>query len=257
MVLRAKELVFHVDCFSCQTCEVKLQKGDSFCLFGSRLLCQQHYQDVLSQHDGQKTPFPSESQFVSSPTAQHPMTQSPLPALLPINCTSFPSYMSFLPSTVPTQFYPNATMNLQNLSAPQKGRPRKRRAKLDSMDPSLMDPYSSDTNYDGSCSQQRTKRMRTSFKHHQLRMLKSYFQTNHNPDAKDLKQLSQKTGLSKRVLQVWFQNARAKWRRLVHKTDPKPDENSSENQSGDEGTYVVFSDDQSRDEISNSCEYLS
>ncbi|KAF6200602.1 hypothetical protein GE061_005045 [Apolygus lucorum] len=61
--------------------------------------------------------------------------------------------------------------------------------------------------------QQRTKRMRTSFKHHQLRTMKSYFAINQNPDAKDLKQLAQKTGLSKRVLQVWFQNARAKWRR--------------------------------------------
>lgn len=51
-------------------------------------------------------------------------------------------------------------------------------------------------------SSQRTKRMRTSFKHHQLRTMKSYFSINHNPDAKDLKQLSQKTGLPKRVLQV-------------------------------------------------------
>ncbi len=50
---------------------------------------------------------------------------------------------------------------------------------------------------------QRTKRMRTSFKHHQLRTMKSYFSINQNPDAKDLKQLAQKTGLSKRVLQVW------------------------------------------------------
>ena len=32
--------------------------------------------------------------------------------------------------------------------------------------------------------------------------MKAYFSVNHNPDAKDLKQLSQKTGLSKRVLQV-------------------------------------------------------
>ena len=48
----------------------------------------------------------------------------------------------------------------------------------------------------------RQKRMRTSFKHHQLRTMKSYFGLNHNPDAKDLKQLAQKTGLTKRVLQV-------------------------------------------------------
>ncbi|PRD36765.1 UNVERIFIED_CONTAM: ttx-3 [Trichonephila clavipes] len=49
---------------------------------------------------------------------------------------------------------------------------------------------------------QRTKRMRTSFKHHQLRTMKSYFAINQNPDAKDLKQLAAKTSLSKRVLQV-------------------------------------------------------
>lgn len=48
----------------------------------------------------------------------------------------------------------------------------------------------------------RAKRMRTSFKHHQLRTMKTYFSVNQNPDAKDLKQLAQKTGLSKRVLQV-------------------------------------------------------
>ncbi|KAJ1363335.1 hypothetical protein KIN20_023179 [Parelaphostrongylus tenuis] len=65
----------------------------------------------------------------------------------------------------------------------------------------------------------RSKRMRTSFKHHQLRTMKQYFNLNHNPDAKDLKQLAQKTGLTKRVLQVWFQNARAKFRRSMHGSD--------------------------------------
>lgn len=48
----------------------------------------------------------------------------------------------------------------------------------------------------------RQKRVRTSFKHTQLRTMKSYFAVNHNPDAKDLKELAKKTQLSKRVLQV-------------------------------------------------------
>jgi hypothetical protein len=46
----------------------------------------------------------------------------------------------------------------------------------------------------GVTSDGRPKRVRTSFKHHQLRAMKAYFAINHNPDAKDLKQLSQKTG---------------------------------------------------------------
>lgn len=49
--------------------------------------------------------------------------------------------------------------------------------------------------------------------------MKTYFALNHNPDSKDLKQLSLKTGLTKRVLQVWFQNARAKYRRILTQGD--------------------------------------
>lgn len=61
---------------------------------------------------------------------------------------------------------------------------------------------STDEDGNGSGSQ-RSKRMRTSFKHHQLRAMKTYFALNHNPDAKDLKQLAAKTNLTKRVLQVF------------------------------------------------------
>jgi len=67
--------------------------------------------------------------------------------------------------------------------------------------------------------QQKGKRMRTTFKHNQLRIMKSYFDMNPNPDTKDLKQLSTKTGLCKRVLQVWFQNARAKHRRSCPRSE--------------------------------------
>ena len=50
--------------------------------------------------------------------------------------------------------------------------------------------------------QGKTKRARTSFKHHQLRIMKGHFQINQNPDSRELKMLSQKTGLDKKVLQV-------------------------------------------------------
>lgn len=48
----------------------------------------------------------------------------------------------------------------------------------------------------------RRKRMRSSFKHHQLKVMKAYFQVNHNPDAKELREISLKTGLLTRVIQV-------------------------------------------------------
>lgn len=55
---------------------------------------------------------------------------------------------------------------------------------------------------DPGANQSKTKRARTSFKHHQLRIMKSHFQQNQNPDSKELKMLSQSTGLEKKVLQV-------------------------------------------------------
>ncbi|OON21590.1 homeobox domain protein [Opisthorchis viverrini] len=62
---------------------------------------------------------------------------------------------------------------------------------------------------------EKSKRIRTSFKHDQIHTMKLFFDKNQNPDSKDLKELSIATGLSKRVLQVWFQNARAKYRRSM------------------------------------------
>uniref|UniRef100_A0A7N6AG90 LIM/homeobox protein Lhx9 n=1 Tax=Anabas testudineus TaxID=64144 RepID=A0A7N6AG90_ANATE len=65
----------------------------------------------------------------------------------------------------------------------------------------------------------RTKRIRTCFRSEQLRALESYFAQKHNPDGKDWTCLAHKTGLPKRVLQVWFQNARAKLRRSLTTDD--------------------------------------
>ncbi|XP_042191850.1 LIM/homeobox protein Lhx9 isoform X2 [Callorhinchus milii] len=89
----------------------------------------------------------------------------------------------------------------------QKGRPRKRKSPALGVDISTYNPGCNENDADHLDREQsypptqKTKRMRTSFKHHQLRTMKSYFAINHNPDAKDLKQLAQKTGLTKRVLQ--------------------------------------------------------
>ena len=148
--------------------------------------------------------------------------------------------------------------------------------------------------------QPRQKRIRTSFKHHQLRILKSYFALNQNPDAKDLKQLAQKTGLTKRVLQVrlifclqlqyflqtnyiklsitwlyvfacrsitliilifqyslqvWFQNARAKYRRNLLKQEqnggnPVTGNNNSHNDSSGGADSPANHSDQSETSFS-------
>ncbi|KAJ3604167.1 hypothetical protein NHX12_028908 [Muraenolepis orangiensis] len=167
MVMRARDLVYHLNCFTCTTCTKTLTTGDHFGMKDSLVYCRSHFETLGSG-----------------------------------NALGGLSYFN-------------------GVGTAQKGRPRKRKspgpgAELAAYNAALScnendgDSMDRDSQYSSS---QKTKRMRTSFKHHQLRTMKSYFAINHNPDAKDLKQLAQKTGLTKRVLQVWFQNARAKFRR--------------------------------------------
>ncbi|XP_049663691.1 LIM/homeobox protein Lhx9 isoform X4 [Accipiter gentilis] len=180
MVMRARESVYHLSCFTCTTCNKTLTTGDHFGMKDNLVYCRAHFESLLQ---GEYPPQLSYTELAAK------------------------SGGLALP-------YFNGTGTVQ------KGRPRKRKSPALGVDI---------VNYNSGCNEneadhldrdqqpyppsQKTKRMRTSFKHHQLRTMKSYFAINHNPDAKDLKQLAQKTGLTKRVLQVWFQNARAKFRR--------------------------------------------
>lgn len=225
LVMRARELVYHVHCFTCASCNKPLTKGDQFGMKDSMVYCRLHYELLghhPANHHGGNTPHHNQEAALHEPF-------SPSPTRLP--------------------FYNGA-------GAVQKGRPRKRKIP-EAVDPNnaalvgltaagmeLLPGGSELCNLDQSSGYDttpppssntphlqptRTKRMRTSFKHHQLRTMKSYFALNQNPDAKDLKQLAQKTGLSKRVLQVWFQNARAKWRRNMMRQDSQ----NSDKPSGD------------------------
>ncbi|CAF3326670.1 unnamed protein product [Rotaria socialis] len=188
LVMRTDDkYIYHIDCFTCCLCNVVLKPGDDYGLHGSLLFCRLHLEQTTN--------------------------------------TTF-SLCS--PIKAPTTANINIKKSRQNGTTTQ----RKQRTKLNNLENNTNnleitaflhgnDLSNSDGNFSSTIfnnstvtnPQQRTKRNRTSFKHHQLRIMKTFFAQNHNPDSKGLKILSQKTQLSKRVLQVWFQNARAKLRR--------------------------------------------
>lgn len=72
--------------------------------------------------------------------------------------------------------------------------------------------YSITDSYFGSddSSKKKIKRVRTAFTEEQLEVLQRNFEIDSNPDGQDLDRIALSAGLSKRVTQVWFQNARAR-----------------------------------------------
>ncbi|KAH7981541.1 hypothetical protein HPB49_025236 [Dermacentor silvarum] len=200
LVMRARDLVYHLHCFTCAWCNAALAQGDHFGLRDNLVYCRTHF-ELLAEGCQPGLPPP------------------PPPPLLQDDDGGGNGGTAGACSPPLAPGAPYAPP--QGPYGVRKGRPRKRKpGELPEGPPHLglqdlagLDSNGSSMLQQQQQQQQRTKRMRTSFKHHQLRTMKSYFAINQNPDAKDLKQLAQKTGLSKRVLQVWFQNARAKWRR--------------------------------------------
>lgn len=58
LVMRARELVFHVRCFSCAACAVPLTKGDQFGMRDGAVLCRLHYEMGSELHPAQSPPVP-------------------------------------------------------------------------------------------------------------------------------------------------------------------------------------------------------
>ncbi|XP_065590361.1 insulin gene enhancer protein ISL-2 isoform X1 [Cyrtonyx montezumae] len=141
LVMRARDHVYHLECFRCAACGRQLLPGDQFCLRERDLLCRA---DHAPPPDGA--------------AARGPRSPAPPPA---------------------------------HLAEPVPGRPPGPR------------PQSHKAT-------EKTTRVRTVLNEKQLHTLRTCYAANPRPDALMKEQLVEMTGLSPRVIRVWFQNKRCK-----------------------------------------------
>lgn len=148
LVMKALDKIYHVDCFKCDECGDRLEKGDEFILKDEKLYCSADF-NVAEQR--------SDIDLFSSDEYESMSTTSP------------------------------------------------RSPKFDEKNNSLSS---------SSC-----KRPRTILTSQQREDFKAAFEITPKPCRKVREQLSTETGLSVRVVQVWFQNQRAKLKKIQKKQE--------------------------------------
>ncbi|XP_005995696.1 insulin gene enhancer protein isl-2a isoform X1 [Latimeria chalumnae] len=146
LVMRARDNVYHIECFRCSVCSRQLLPGDEFSLREHQLLCRADHSLLLERSS----------------------TESPLS----------PSHL---------QTSRSLHLAVDPVSARQ---------------PSLRAHVHKQT--------EKTTRVRTVLNEKQLHTLRTCYAANPRPDALMKEQLVEMTGLSPRVIRVWFQNKRCK-----------------------------------------------
>ncbi|XP_073693584.1 insulin gene enhancer protein isl-2b [Garra rufa] len=145
LVMRARDSVYHIECFRCSVCSRQLLPGDEFSVRDEELLCRADHSLALERGSG------------SSP-------------LSPGHIHSRGLHMAADPVSV--------------RQTPHRNHVHKQSEK--------------------------TTRVRTVLNEKQLHTLRTCYNANPRPDALMKEQLVEMTGLSPRVIRVWFQNKRCK-----------------------------------------------
>ncbi|CAL1604203.1 unnamed protein product [Knipowitschia caucasica] len=146
LVMRARDNVYHIECFRCSVCSRQLLPGDEFSLRDEELLCRADH-TLLLERSATGSPL--------SPGHMH---------------SNRPLHLAAEPVTV--------------RQAPHRNHVHKQSEK--------------------------TTRVRTVLNEKQLHTLRTCYNANPRPDALMKEQLVEMTGLSPRVIRVWFQNKRCK-----------------------------------------------
>ncbi|KAI8423454.1 hypothetical protein MSG28_012586 [Choristoneura fumiferana] len=188
-VMRAKTKIYHIDCFRCCACARQLIPGDEFALReGGALYCREDH-DVLEKTANTSGGSGAESNnnTTLSNNNSHPLQESmsDRPAISFSVCLDVAGCWPFSGTH-------QVTARAHLYSGSESGSHKSGRARTSAA-------------ADG-----KPTRVRTVLNEKQLHTLRTCYAANPRPDALMKEQLVEMTGLSPRVIRVWFQNKRCK-----------------------------------------------
>lgn len=173
-VMRARENVYHIDCFRCVACSRQLIPGDEFALKDDELFCK-------ADHDVVERSSPTKENGNGSSAEEDSPKSSKIRKLSNSNNDDN-----------------NNNSDIQKGGLHLAGRVEQVSTKSNGMRGHLHK------------SEQKPTRVRTVLNEKQLHTLRTCYNANPRPDALMKEQLVEMTGLSPRVIRVWFQNKRCK-----------------------------------------------
>jgi len=201
-VRKAREKVYHMDCFTCCVCRKKLLTGEElYVLDDTRFVCKEDYthrnlNDSLYDDDedlDDEAGLDGDDNFLDHPK----MGEANNNSLLGLSPGMSPG--SVLDKTPPMA----DSSTERDLMNDSEG----------SINGDVNDDSAAYKNDDGPGGTKR-RGPRTTIKAKQLEVLKTAFNQTPKPTRHIREQLAKETGLPMRVIQVWFQNKRSKERRM-------------------------------------------
>ncbi|XP_075249021.1 uncharacterized protein LOC142341734 [Convolutriloba macropyga] len=196
-VMRTMNKVYHVDCFSCNVCFKQLLPGDEYAIREDLIFCREDMVELMAQST-ENHPTDPQNRTCENPTPESRLSDGCSP--------KNPNMTKYGSMNNPSGVSPNSTLSLSTTH--DLDRDDKIIFSPDDKSSSCKDSLRGEKHRskDGS----KPTRIRTVLNEKQLHTLRTCYNANPRPDALMREQLVEMTGLSPRVIRVWFQNKRCK-----------------------------------------------
>ncbi|OQV17787.1 putative Insulin enhancer ISL-1 [Hypsibius exemplaris] len=207
--MRVGHLVYHIPCFRCSVCDCVLARGDEYSLRDEFLFCKTHFESCqkISADDKSDQVVYATTKSQSNRRRNKSFENADTPpssndGQVTLNGPRSPGSLSPNSSSGTTVITASGVVvTTTNSSCNNTGGGGMGNSKH----------HSSSHHRGGKHSKEsKTTRVRTVLNERQLATLRACYNCNPRPDALTKENLTEQTGLSSRVIRVWFQNKRCK-----------------------------------------------